>query len=73
MPGRPVGHQRIPAFRTPAFRDPVPLEDNVFDPMALQMRTHRKARLASAHDEGIDCLSCHAPQPHKVTRARPNT
>src|SRR6202035_180042 len=29
MPGRTIGHQRVPSLRAPAFRDTVPLEDDV--------------------------------------------
>ena len=53
MPCGAIGHQRIPAFRPPAFRDPSALQHKMRYATAGQMLAHRHASLTAAHDQGL--------------------
>lgn len=61
VPGRPVGHQRVPASSAPCLGNPATLEDQVRDAQFAQMLTHGDASLTCANHERIDfdVSSCH--------------
>ncbi|MNZ86929.1 hypothetical protein D3C78_1057730 [compost metagenome] len=61
VPGRAVGHQRIPAPRTPGFGDAVALKNQVRDAQSAQVFTHGHAGLTGADDKGIyvSFFNCH--------------
>ena len=63
MPGRAIGHQRIPAFRSPAFGNAVPFKNKVRDPVAAQMLAHRDSGLPGAHDQHLGPFDCHTSSP----------
>ena len=51
--GRSVRHQRVPAFRPPAFRDAVALEHQVVDATVAKMLAHGDTGLAGANNERV--------------------
>ena len=59
VPGGSVGHQRVPARRAPALRDPAPLEHDVGHAVAAQVLAHRQPGLAAADDDGVGGLYRH--------------
>ena len=59
VPGRPVGDQRVPALRAPAFSNPPPLEHEVRQAVAAEVLTHRNPGLAGADDERSCSLDRH--------------
>ncbi len=63
VPGRPVGDQRVPAVRAPAFGDPVALEHDMRDARPAQMLAHGDAGLAGPHDDDLGLLDRHVPTP----------
>jgi hypothetical protein len=48
--------QRIPALGAPAFRNPMPLQDNVLAAALAQMVAHGQSRLATTNDHRIVLL-----------------
>ncbi|MNT38137.1 hypothetical protein D3C72_1743200 [compost metagenome] len=63
MPGRTVGHQRVPAFAAPALGDPLALDDEVRNAVVRQVFARREPRLAATDDQRIDFLNRHARAP----------
>lgn len=61
VPGRAVGHQRIPAPGAPGFGDTVAFQHQVRHAQAAQVFAHGHAGLAGAHYKRIDCcfMGCH--------------
>ncbi|MNP42783.1 hypothetical protein D3C76_1365700 [compost metagenome] len=53
MPGRTIGHQRIPAAGAPALGDTVALQHQVRHAELAQVFTHGYAGLAGADNQGI--------------------
>lgn len=54
MPGRPVGHQRVPATTAPGLGNAMLFKDQVLNAKTAQMLAGGHARLACANDERID-------------------
>ncbi|MCY1214686.1 hypothetical protein D9M72_265110 [compost metagenome] len=61
VPGRAVGHQRVPAPGAPCLGNTVALQDEVRHPESAQVLTHRHASLAGADNECVDrhFSNCH--------------
>ncbi len=63
MPGRPVGHEAVPACGAPALGDAVTLDHQMIDPLFREMRAHRKAGLPATHNDGVHVIRCHDTAP----------
>ena len=59
MPGRTVCNQRIPAFRPPAFRNPVPFDNQMLHALPAQMVAHCDTGLPAADDQRFNLFDRH--------------
>jgi hypothetical protein len=53
VPGRTVGHQRVPSFRAPAFGNSATLQDEVRHAAVAEVLAHGQTGLAAANNEGL--------------------
>jgi hypothetical protein len=57
MPGGTVSDQGVPSFRTPTFRNAVPLNHEVRYAARAEMLAHSHSRLASTDNKRIYCFN----------------
>ena len=63
MPGRPVGHEAVPARGAPALCNTVTLDHQMVDPLFRKMRAHRQTGLAATDNDGVHVIRCHDTAP----------
>ena len=63
VPGRAIGHQRIPAARAPCFGNTVFFKDEVFDAVIAEMFAHGDSGLAASDHKGVYFFNRHVLHP----------